>query len=316
MSNPHKAGLSKEQKKIKKERYLARMKELFTEYKQIVIVKCDNVGSHQFQMIRRELRGMCEIVMGKNTLIRKAIKVQMETQPDLEQLLEHIKGNVGFIFTKGDLHELKSKLEELKTPSPAKAGVVAPNDVIVPAGDTGLDPTQTSFIQALNIASKITKGQIEITSETLLIKAGEKVGVSHAVLLQKLKINPFRYGAVIDVVYDNGVVYDAKALEMTDADIVKKFQEGIQAVTAVSLEANIPTEAACPHIMMNALQAILGFAKESNVMFPLAEKIFSNMSAAAAAAPVAAAVQEEEKKEEAPAEEEEEEDFGGFGDLF
>jgi large subunit ribosomal protein LP0 len=292
------------------------MKSLFDEYKQIVIVKVDNVGSAQFQIIRKELRGMCEFIMGKNTLMRKAIKMEAETHPELEQLLEHVHGNVGFIFTKGDLHELKAKLDELKAPSPAKAGVIAPNDVIVPAGETGLDPSQTTFIQALNIASKITKGQIEITSETLLIKQGEKVGVSQAVLLQKLKINPFRYGAVIETVYDNGIIYGAKALEMTDADIVKKFQEGVQAATAISLAANLPTEAACPHLMLNAFQALLGFSKQSGVMFPLAEKIFSNMSAAAVAAPAAAAT--EEKKEEAPAakEEEEEEDFGGFGDLF
>nr|BAN39226.1 60S acidic ribosomal protein P0, putative [Entamoeba histolytica] len=313
----HKAGLSEEQKKAKKEAYLVKMKKLLEEYKQVVVVKCDNVGSSQFQTIRKELRGTCEFVMGKNTLIRKAIKNQAETQPELEELLPHIKGNVGFIFTKGDLYQLKAKLTELKAPSPAKAGVIAPNDVIVPAGDTGLDPTQTNFVQALNIASKITKGQIEITSETLLIKEGEKVGVSQAVLLQKLKINPFKYGAVIDVVYDNGIVYDAKALDLTESDIVKKFQEGVQAATAISLAANLPTEAACPHLMLNAFQALLGFSKESGVVFPLAEKIFNNMTAVAATA-VATESKTEEKKEEAPAakEEEEEEDFGGFGDLF
>lgn len=312
---PHKAGLSKEQKKAKKEQYLAKMKSYFEEYKEIVIVRVDNVGSSQFQTIRKELRGICEIVMGKNTLIRKAIKNQLETTPELEQLLEHVKGNVGFIFAKGDLHALKAKLDELKAPSPAKAGIVAPNDVIVPAGDTGLDPTQTSFIQALNIASKITKGQIEITSDVLLIKEGEKVGVSQAVLLQKLNIKPFRYGAVIDVVYDNGVVYSAKALEMTEQDIVKKFQEGVQAATAVSIAANLPTEAAAPHLIMNAFQSLLGFSKQTGVTFPLADKIFSNMSAAAAA-PVAAAPVEEKKEEKKEEKEEEEEDFGGFGDLF
>ena len=91
------------------------------------------------------------------------------------------------------LNELKAKLAELKAPSPAKAGTIAPNDVIVPAGDTGLDPTQTNFLQALNITTKISKSQIEIISDVLLIKQGEKVGVSQAVLLQKLKINPFKY---------------------------------------------------------------------------------------------------------------------------
>ncbi|ELP89007.1 60S acidic ribosomal protein P0, putative [Entamoeba invadens IP1] len=316
---PHKAGLSKEQKKQKKSDYLAKMKKYFDEYKEIVIVRVDNVGSSQFQIIRKELRSTCEFVMGKNTLIRKAIKMEMEAHPELELLLEHIKGNVGFIFTKGDLHALKDKLAELKSPSPAKAGIIAPNDVIVPAGDTGLDPTQTSFIQALNIQSKITKGQIEIIGNTLLIKEGEKVGVSQAVLLQKLKINPFRYGAVIDTIYDNGVVYGASALNYSDADLVKTFQQGVQAVTSVSLAANIPTEAACPHIMLNAFQALLGFSKATGVKFPLADKIFENMSSApVAVAAVAASGATEEKKEEVQEEkkEEAEEDFGGFGDLF
>ena len=315
---PHKAGLTKEQKKDKKVNYLAKIKKYFNDYNQIVVVKVDNVGSAQFQIIRKELRGQCEFVMGKNTLIRRAIKDELEAKPELENLLEHIKGNVGFIFTNGDLHELKAKLDELKAPSPAKAGVIAPNDVIVPAGDTGMDPTQTSFVQALNIASKINKGQIQIISDFLLVKKGEKVGVSQAVLLQKLKINPFRYGAVVQAVYDNGIVYGAEALEMTDADIIKEFQEGVAAVAAISMEADIPTAAACPHLMMNAFQAMLGIAKETGISFPLADEISSNMTVAAAAAPVAAAPAEEktEAKEEKKEEEEKEEDFGGFGDLF
>jgi len=318
---PHKAGLSKEQKKEKKSNYLAKIKKYFNDYNQVVVVKVDNVGSAQFQIIRRELRGICEFVMGKNTLIRRAIKDEEQVKPELANLLEHIKGNVGFIFTNGDIHDLKVKLEELKAPSPAKAGIIAPNDVIVPAGDTGMDPTQTSFLQALNIASKINKGQIQIINDTLLIKQGEKVGVSQAVLLQKLKINPFKYGAVIDTVYDNGVVYGAEALDMTENDIVKAFQEGIAAVAAVSMEADIPTVAACPHLLMNAFQALLGVAKEDSACsFPIAEEYFNHMTTAAAAAPVAAAAEtktevKEEKKEEEK-KEEEEEDFGGFGDLF
>jgi len=316
---PHKAGLSKEQKKEKKANYLAKIKKYFADYNQVVVVKVDNVGSAQFQIIRKELRGVCEFVMGKNTLIRRAIKDELEVKPELGNLLEHIKGNVGFIFTSGDIHELKTKLEELKAPSPAKAGVIAPNDVVVPAGDTGMDPTQTSFVQALNIASKINKGQIQIINDTLLVKKGEKVGVSQAVLLQKLKINPFRYGAVIDTVYDNGVVYGAEALEMTEADIIKSFQDGVAAVAAISMEADIPTAAACPHLLMNAFQALLGIAKqESACSFPIADEYFNHMTTAAAAAPVATTETKEEKKEEEKEEkkEEEEEDFGGFGDLF
>lgn len=65
----------------------------------------DNVGSTQMQQIRMALRGSSIILMGKNTMMRKAIKDHLETNPALEKLLPHIKGNVGFVFTRGDLVE-------------------------------------------------------------------------------------------------------------------------------------------------------------------------------------------------------------------
>lgn len=60
-------------------------------------------------------------------------------------------------------------------PAPARAGSLAPVNVIVPAGPTGCDPGQTSFFQVLQIATKITKGQIEITTPVQILKAGDKV---------------------------------------------------------------------------------------------------------------------------------------------
>lgn len=50
--------------------------------------------------------------MGKNTMIRKAIRGHLQTNPDLEKLLPYIVGNVGFVFTNGDLSEVRAKLLE------------------------------------------------------------------------------------------------------------------------------------------------------------------------------------------------------------
>ena len=62
--------------------------------------------------------------MGKNTMIRKAIRGHLESNPQLEKLLPHIKGNVGFVFTKCDLTEVRDKILENKVAAPAKAGKV------------------------------------------------------------------------------------------------------------------------------------------------------------------------------------------------
>lgn len=44
------------------------------------------------------------------------------------------------IFTNGDLGEVKACLDAEVRESPAKPGMMAPKDVSVPAGPTGLDP--------------------------------------------------------------------------------------------------------------------------------------------------------------------------------
>ena len=156
------------------------------------------------QQIRIALRGKAVVLMGKNTMMRKAIRGHMSNNPDLEKLLPHIRGNIGFVFTKEDLVEIRDMLLANKVRAPAKAGALAPLDVMVPAQNTGMGPEKTSFFQALNIATKITKGTIEITSDVHLITAGDKVGMSEATLLNMLKISPFTYGLVVKKVYKAG----------------------------------------------------------------------------------------------------------------
>lgn len=122
----------------------------------------DNVGSKQMQQIRMSLRGNAVVLMGKNTMMRKAIRGHVQRNAALEKLLPHIKGNVGFVFTRGDLVEIRDKLLENKVRAPARNGAIAPLSVIIPAQNTGLGPEKTSFFQALSIPTKISKGTIEI----------------------------------------------------------------------------------------------------------------------------------------------------------
>ena len=78
------------------------------------------------------------------------------------RLMNHIVGNIGFVFTKEDLNEVRDVLTSNQKEAPAKAGAIAPVDVFVAKVNTGLGPEKTSFFQALAIPTKITKGTIEI----------------------------------------------------------------------------------------------------------------------------------------------------------
>lgn len=290
----------------------------------MLVANANNVGSKQLQDIRAALRGKATVLMGKNTQMRRVMRlVAADGYPDLLKLVALIKGNVGLIFTNESIKAIRDQVSEFKVPAAAKAGTFAPVDVWVPAGPTGLDPGQTAFFQSLGIPTKIAKGSIEILNAVHLIKAGDKVGSSEVALLAKLNIKPFTYGLVVKKIYDMGYVYEPSILDISQADILTKFFTGVNWLAALSLEVGYPTAASVPHSISAAFKKLAAIGIEVDYIFEQIKELkealdnpdkFAAAAAAAApaaggaAAPAAAAAVEEE-------EEEEDGDIGGGG-LF
>jgi large subunit ribosomal protein LP0 len=314
-------GLSKSEKKA---RYFEKLRNLLVQYNKVIIVEADNIGSNHFQQIRQSVRPYGVIVMGKNTLMRKVIRKLALENEDLEELLPLVKGNIGLVLVKGDLSEARRKLKENRKPAAAKVGAIAPIDVFLEPGGTEMEPTMTSFFQALNIPTKINKGKVEIVQQVHLIKEGSKVGNSEATLLQKLDIQPFSYGLEITAVYDNGTVYDQKILDLTDADILAKFNRGVQRIAAIGLQVGYPTIASVPHSIIKGYKNVVAISLATDYTIKQTEKMkeyLKDPSAFAVAAPVVAAAATtsapaaSKAKEPEPEPEEEEDDDMGFG-LF
>ncbi|KAF7101943.1 hypothetical protein CFC21_103148 [Triticum aestivum] len=310
----------KRTKAEKKIAYDQKLCQLLEEYTKVLIAVADNVGSKQLQEIRKGLRGDSIVLMGKNTLIRRCIKVHSEKtgNKDFLELSNLLVGNVGLIFTKGDLKEVREEVAKYKVGAPARVGLVAPVDVVVPPGNTGLDPSQTSFFQ-------INKGTVEITIPVELIKKGDKVGSSESALLAKLGIRPFSYGLVICNVYDSGSVFSPEVLDLTEEDLMDKFASGVSMVASLSLAISYPTMAAAPHMFLNAYKNVLAVALETDYSYDHADKIKEYLkdpskfavaapAAAASGGAAAAAPKEEEKKDEPEEESDGEMGFSLFDD--
>ncbi|KZZ88249.1 60S acidic ribosomal protein P0 [Ascosphaera apis ARSEF 7405] len=302
--------------------YFAKLKSLLDEYRSILIVNVDNVSSQQMHEIRLALRGEAVVLMGKNTMIRRAIKGFINDNPEYERLLPHVKGNVGFIFTNGDLKETRDKVLANKVAAPARAGAIAPSDVFIPAGNTGMEPGKTSFFQALGVPTKIARGTIEITAELKLVEAGNKVGPSEATLLNMLNISPFTYGMTVAQIYDDGQIFGSEILDISEEQLLKSLTSAVSTITAISLAANYPTLPSVMHSLVNAYKKhVLAVAVATEYGWAEIEELkdrIANPEAYAAAAPAAAAAAAPaaEAKEEAKQEEEEESDEDmGFG-LF
>merc|ERR1712142_1019643 len=314
----HTAKMVREDRTAWKTNYFQRIEKLIEEYPTCFLVSADNVGSKQVQQIRIALRGKGEVLMGKNTMMRKAIRGQLSKYPQLEKLLPCIVGNVGFVFTNEDLYEVRDVILSNKKEAPAKAGAIAPLDVFVPGGNTGQGPEKTSFFQALAIPTKITKGTIEILSDIHLVKKDEKVGASEAALLQMLNIKPFHYGLVINSVYDNGAVFSPEILDITDDDILKKFTSGISNIAAASLAIGYPTVASVPHSIVNGFKNVAAVCLEADIDIPQIATIkeyLADPSKFAAAAPAAVEDAPAADAPAAAAKKEESEESGSDDDM-
>merc|ERR1712010_353410 len=243
-------------------------------YKKILIVGADNVGSNQLHEIRKAIRGKGLIYCGKNTQMRRVLRKLVEAgRTDLEILIKEMKLNVALVFTNDNLGELRDLLQENRMPAAARAGSIAQCDVTIEKGVTGLEPTQTNFLQALNIGSKITKGMIEIINDVKLFSAGDKVDASQAALLQKLGMLPFAYGLETVKAFDDGAVFEPAVLDITDADIVSAFQFSCKNVAAVCIELDTPTLVSVPYSLLLAYATLLAIAAETDMSFKQAESV-------------------------------------------
>ncbi|KAI7823865.1 hypothetical protein BC939DRAFT_451098 [Gamsiella multidivaricata] len=302
----------------KKEEYFQKLKTYLEEYSSIFIVNVDNVGSNQMHQIRKALRADAKILMGKNTMVRRALRILQTENPDYEKLMPSVRGNIGFVFTNSDLKTIRDKILANRVKAPAKAGALAPIDVFVPAGNTGMEPGKTSFFQALGVPTKIARGTIEIINDVHLIKVGFRVGASEAALLNMLNISPFTYGLTVVQVYDQGTVFHPSVLDIEEDALIGHFVAGIKNIAAISLQIGYPTVASVPHSIINSYKNLLAVSIATEYTFPGSEKIkayLADPSAFAVAAPVATAAATETKAVEKVEEKEESDDDMGFG-LF
>ncbi|KAJ2829733.1 ribosomal protein P0 (A0) (L10E) [Coemansia erecta] len=203
----------------KKTAYFVKLESLLSTYKTIFVVNVGNISSQQ--MLSPDL-----------------------DQPNYEARQPFVRGNIGFVFANSDMKSIHEKIISNRVAAPARVGGIAPVDVYVSARNTGMEPGQLSFFQALSIPTKITHGTIEIFSDVHLVKAGEKVSAANVTLLNMLGIFPFEYGLSVEQIYHDGTTFSPAILDITEEDMLARLVEGITTIVSISLATNYAITAA------------------------------------------------------------------------
>ena len=224
--------------------------ETLGEYDSVGIVDITGIPSRQLQKMRANLHGTAELRVSRNTLMHRALD---EVENGLEDLEQFIGGQVGLIGTNANPFALYKQLEASKTAAPINAGEVAPNDIVIPEGDTGMDPGQfVGELQAVGAEARIQEGSIQVMADSTVLEAGETVDDQLSNVLGELGIEPKEVGLDLRAVFADGVLFEPEELELD----VEEYQADIEAAVAgarnLSINAVYPTAQTAPSLLSKA----------------------------------------------------------------
>jgi large subunit ribosomal protein L10 len=213
--------------------------DLLESYDSVGVVDVGGIPSRQLQAMRRDLYGSAELRISRNTLVVRALE---EVDDGLEELAEFVSGQVGLVATNDNPFGLFKQLEASKTPAPINAGEVAPNDVVIPEGDTGIDPGPfVGELQQAGANARIQDGSIVVLEDSTVLEAGEEVDQQLANVLAELGIEPKEVGLDLRGVYADGVMFGPEELELDIDEYRDDFASAAAAGRNLSVNAVYPT---------------------------------------------------------------------------
>jgi large subunit ribosomal protein L10 len=244
-----------------------RIAKLSKKYPVIIVTQLSKVRSAQLMEVRKVLRGNAEIVVVKNKLAKLALKKAGLKNAD--ELLQHLTGQNALLFSNLDPFKLYLLLEKNRVSLHARAGDIAPTDIMVPAGNTGqpAGPVLSEFREA-GIPTKIESGSIWIVKDSVAAKAGTAISPKLASLLSKLDIKPIRAGLSIALAYDNGLVYAADAVAIDLEKYKESLLSGFASSKALAVYIGYVTSDTAPEIIAKAYREAFALAVEVGELTP------------------------------------------------
>ena len=265
--------------------------EFLERYSSIGVVDITGIPSKQLQDMRRELHGTAALRVSRNTLIERALA---EVDDGLEDLAEHVEGQVVLIGTNDNSFGLYQQLEASKTPAPINAGEVTPNDIVIPEGDTGVDPGPfVGDLQTVGANARIDGGSIKVVEDSTVLSAGEEVSADLANVLAELGIEPKEVGLDLRGVFSEGVLFSPEELDIDVEAYVADLEAAAAGARNLSLNAEYPTARTAPSMLAKAAGEAKSVGLSAAVESPdLADDLVSKADAQVRA--LAAAIDDEE----------------------
>jgi large subunit ribosomal protein L10 len=217
-----------------KKEVVEKLEKIIRNYKTVAVVRIDRIPSIQLQGIRANLRGKADFMVAKQNLIRLAIENSKGERDGIGELSDRMDGQAAVLGTDMNPFTLFKLLSENTQPLPAKGGEKAPEDIVVPEGETPFPPGPiVGEFGKVGIPAAINKGKVVIRKTTTPVKKGQVISRPMAQMLTKLEIFPFEAGLIVDGVWEEGTIYGSDELDID----MEAYRHDL--ITAASMAVNL-----------------------------------------------------------------------------
>ena len=284
---------------------------LLNDYPIVAAVDMENMPTPQLQAMKEKLRGKVVLLMAKKRLMKIALEAVKDKKKGIEELENRFQGMPALMFTKENPFTIYKTIKKSKSSAPAKAGQVAPKDIVVPAGPTPFAPGPViGELGALGIKAGIDGGKVAIKEDAVVAKEGDVIDATKAGILSRLGIQPMEIGLNITGVYEDGIIYDRKTLDIDEDQFLADLTQAAQWSINLSVESGFLTTETAPLVITKAFTDAKGLALEANIINDATrDQILAKAEAQAASVkshvpdtPKAEPKEEKPKEEEKPEE--------------
>jgi large subunit ribosomal protein L10 len=278
---------------------------LFNENKVVALVNLEGLPSAQLQRLKQQIRENVKIFMCKKTIMTLAFEQIKGKVKGSEKIAEMVTGMPALLLTNENPFKLANKIQKNKSKAPAKAGQIAPFDIIIPAGPTSFTPGPIiSELAAAGIKAGVENGKIAVKVPSTLAKEGEEISKNAADMMAKFNIEPMEIGLNLVGALEDGIIYDKAVLSVEPETYINELSQAASDAHAIAIEIGFATPDTIKDLISSAARAAKGLAKEQGIMVPeIAEELIGQAEQGAKAIESMIDFSATEKKEEAPKEE-------------
>jgi len=270
---------------IWKKEIFSDLQTLLREYSVVAVADLQKVRSSQIQEIRKKLRGKAELVVAKNTILQKASEELASEKANVDKFANSLTGSKVLIFTHMNPFELIVFLNKNKVRVPAKGGDIATGEIMIPAGNTGLQPGPViSEFNEAKVQTRIEGGSIFVAKDTVVAEKGDVLSTKTASLLSKLGMKPMEAGLTLSYAYDNGLVIGPNDLTFDLDQMRVQFSTAARLAFGLAVEATILLSETAPAILGKAYRQAVAVSVEAGFFTKettpkIIQKAYSNMNA-------------------------------------